>query len=88
MSTLTIQIADNLKQRLEAVAHVHGHTIETEATAALERALSDQEMAEFLHQHPEELLRQVEVFHAEQRRKGQAPLTDEMIQTYKHEGRE
>lgn len=87
MNTLTIQIPDEVRTRLEAVAHVHGHSIETEATAALERAVNDEEMTGFLHHHPEELLRQVEAFHAEQQRKGQVPLSDERIRTYKNEGR-
>jgi plasmid stability protein len=87
MSTLTIQIPDSVKQRLEAVARMHGHSLEAEASATLERALSDEEVSEFLHHNPDELLRRVDALHAEQRRKGQAPLTDEMIQTYKNEDR-
>lgn len=87
MSTLTIQIPDSVKQRLEAVAQMHGHSVEAEASETLERALSDEEVAEFLHQNPDELLRRIDALHAEQRREGQAPLTDEMIQTFKNEGR-
>ena len=88
MSTLTVQIPDQVLERLQSVARVHGCTIEQEISAAVEQAVSDERMIEFLHNNPDELLRQVDDHHARARARGAALLTDEQIRQYKNEGRE
>ena len=88
MSTLTVNIPDQVRERLESVARVHGHTLEEEVSAAVEQAVSDERMIEFLHDNPDELLRQVSAHHGRMRAAGAAPLTDEQIRQYKNEGRE
>jgi len=45
-------------------------------------------MIEFLHDNPDELLRQVSAHHERMRAAGAVPLTDEQIYQYKNEGRE
>ena len=88
MSTLTVNIPDQVRERLESVARVHGRTLEQEVSAAAEQAVSDERMIEFLHDNPDELLRQVSAHHEHVRASGAVPLTDEQIRQYKSEGRE
>jgi len=88
MSTLTVNIPDQARQRLESIARVHGRTLEQEVSFAVEQAVSDERMIEFLHDNPDELLRQVSVRHERMRAVGAVPLTDEQIRQYKNEGRE
>lgn len=88
MSTLTVNIPDQVRERLESVARIHGRTVEQEVSAAVEQAVNDERMIEFLHDNPDELLRQVSAHHERTRACGAVPLTDEQIREYKNEGRE
>ncbi len=88
MSTLTVNIPDQVRERLESVARIHGRTIEQEVSATVEQAVSDDRMIEFLHDNPDELLRQVTAHHGRMRAAGAVPLTDGQIRQYKNEGRE
>ena len=88
MSTLTVNIPDQVRERLESVARIHGHTLEQEVSAAVEQAVSDERMIEFLHNNPDELLRQVNAHHERTRARGAVPLTDAQIRQYKTEGGE
>ena len=88
MSTLTVHLRDEIRERLESVARVHGRTVEQEVSAAVEQSVSDERMIEFLHGNPDELLRQVEAHHVRMRVRGALPLTDEKLRQDKNEGRE
>ena len=88
MSTLTVHLRDEIRERLESVARVHGRTVEQEVSAAVEHAVSDERMIEFLHGNPDELLRQIEAHHNQTRARGAVPLTDEKLRQDKNEGRE
>jgi predicted DNA-binding protein len=88
MSTLTVHLRDEIRERLESVARVHGRTLEQEINAAVEQSVSDERMIEFLHSNPDELLRQVETHHSRMHARGAVPLTDERLRQDKNEGRE
>ena len=88
MSTLTVNIPDQVRDRLESVSRIHGRTVEQEISAAVEQAVSDERMIEFRHDNPDELLRQVTAHHEHMRASGAVPLTDRQIRQYKSEGRE